>query len=78
MCKIIVMGKQATVPLSTIIDADDKRAATAYCKRHGLKLRYLVERALIEQLEDEIDLEAYHQRQNEETYSLEEVLRGRD
>ena len=32
------------------------------------------EKALIELLEDEIDLEAYLARRNEETVSLEEVL----
>jgi hypothetical protein len=39
-------------------------------------MRYLIEQALVEQLEDEIDLEAYHARRNEETLSLEEVLEG--
>ncbi len=32
--------------------------------------------ALIEQLEDEIDLEAYRSRRDEETFSLEEILAG--
>ena len=63
--------------LSTIIDTKVKDAATEFCKRRGMKLRHLVEMALIEQIEDEIDLEAYHQRKNEETVSLEDILRGR-
>lgn len=63
--------------LSTVIDARVKKALSEYCKRRGLKLRFVVEEALIEQLEDEIDLEAYQLRKNEETFSLEEVLSGR-
>lgn len=39
-------------------------------------MRFLIEQALIERLEDEIDLEAYRKRRNEETFTLEEVLAG--
>ena len=67
-----------TATLSTIIDAKVKEAITRYCKERGIKLRFLVEEALIERLEDEIDLEAFHARRNEETYSLEEILAGLD
>lgn len=63
--------------LSTSIDPDVKKALNAYCKRRGLKVQHVVESAILEQLEDEIDLEAYHQRKNEKTFSLEEVLAGR-
>ncbi len=63
-----------TATLSTIIDVRVKDAITSFCKRRGIKLRYLIEQALIEQLEDEIDLEAYRARRDEETVSLEEVL----
>ncbi len=59
-----------SVSLSTIIDADVKQAASAYCKRHGIKLQYLIEKALVEHLEDAIDLEAYHQRKDEPTILL--------
>ncbi len=69
------MGSSA-VPLSTMIDSDVKKAVTAYCKRRGLKLRSLIEQALVEQLEDEIDLEAYHQRRLEDTIPLEKILAG--
>ncbi len=65
-----------TATLSTIIDARVKDAITSFCKRRGIKLRYLVEQALIEQLEDEIDLEAYRSRRDEETFSFEEILEG--
>ncbi len=60
--------------LSTIIDRRIKEAALAFCKSRGLKLRYLIEQALVEQLEDEIDLESYHERRKEETIPLEEIL----
>ena len=63
-----------TATLSTVIDARVKDAITSFCKRRGIKLRYLIEQALIEQLEDEIDLEAYRARRNEETVPLEKVL----
>lgn len=65
-----------TTTLSTIIDTRVKNAVTAFCKKRGIKIRFLIEQALIEQLEDEIDLEAYHERRNEETFTLEEVLAG--
>jgi len=67
-----------TSTLSTIIDSRVKDAVTTFCKRRGIKMRYLIEQSLIERLEDEIDLEAYDQRRDEETYSLEEVLAGLD
>ncbi|HEX5036291.1 MAG TPA: DUF6290 family protein, partial [bacterium] len=60
-----------TTTLSTEIDSRVKKAAMEFCKRRGMKLRYLVEQALVEQLEDEIDLEAYRARKDEETVSLE-------
>jgi hypothetical protein len=63
-----------TATLSTVIDARVKDAVTAFCKRRGIKLRYLIEQALIEQLEDEIDLEAYRARRDEETVPLEQIL----
>ncbi|MCA1588794.1 MAG: DUF6290 family protein [Acidobacteria bacterium] len=65
-----------TATLSTIIDARVKDAVTSFCKRRGIKMRYLIEQALIEQLEDEIDLEAFRSRKNEETVPLEKVLAG--
>lgn len=65
---------EKTVTLSTVISSDVKRAAIAHCKKHGLKLRYLIENALIEQLEDESDLAAFRQRRDEETVSLEQIL----
>lgn len=65
-----------TSTLSTIIDARVKKALVTFCKRRGIKMRYMIEQALIEQLEDEIDLEAYYARRDEETVPLEQVLAG--
>ena len=69
------MSKQVT--LSTVIDEQVKKAASALCKKKGYKLQYFVEKALIDQLEDEIDIEAYYARKNEETIPLEEILKSR-
>ncbi len=66
-----------TTTFSTVLDSRVKDAAVAYCKRTGLKLRHFVERAILEQLEDEIDLQAYRERKEEDTVSLESILRGR-
>jgi len=62
------------VTLSTDIDAQVKKAAVEFCRRRGLKLRHLVEQALIEQIEDEMDLETYRQRKAEETIPLADIL----
>ena len=62
--------------LSTILDSRVKDAITELCRRRGIKMRYLIEKALIEQLEDEIDMEAFETRRSEETFSLEEILSG--
>ncbi len=63
-----------TSTLSTVIDSRVKEAITNFCKRRGIKLRYLIEQALVEQLEDEIDLEAYRARRNEETVPFDQIL----
>ena len=63
--------------LSTIVSVPVKDAVTRFCRQRGLKLRHFIEEALIEQLEDEIDLEAYKQRRQEQTVSLETILSER-
>ncbi len=67
------MEKQST--LSTNIDSDLKKALTAYCKKKGLKIQSVVESAIREQLEDEIDLASYNERKNEEEISFAAVLK---
>ena len=67
------MSKQAT--LSTNIDFELKEALSAFCKKRGLKIQSVVEDAIREQLEDEIDLTSYHERKNEEEISLSQVIK---
>lgn len=67
------MEKQST--LSTSIDSDLKKALAAFCKKRGLKIQSVVENAIREQLEDEIDLAHYDERKNEEEVSLAAVLK---
>ncbi|MBC77250.1 MAG: hypothetical protein CME64_14665 [Halobacteriovoraceae bacterium] len=64
------------VTLSTNLDIQIKEALTKLCKKKGLKIQHFIESAIIEKLEDEVDLEAYHQRKNEETVSLASLLEG--
>jgi hypothetical protein len=68
---------EKTTTLSTLIRADVKQAIVKYCKQRGLKLRYLVEKALIEQLEDEMDIATYYERRDEETIPLAKIQKGR-
>jgi hypothetical protein len=67
------MEKLAT--LSTSIDSDLKNALVVFCKKRGLKIQSVVENAIREQLEDEIDLASYDERKNEEEISLATVLK---
>ena len=62
------MEKLAT--LSTSIDSDLKKALAAFCKKRGLKIQSVVENAIREQLEDEIDLASYDERKKEDEISL--------
>ncbi len=67
------MAKQVT--LSTSIDSELKEALAIFCKKKGLKIQSVVENAIREQLEDEIDLASYQERKNEEEISLAAVLK---
>jgi len=67
------MSKQAT--LSTNIDFELKEALSLFCKKRGLKIQSVVENAIREQLEDEIDLQSYQERKDEEEVSLSNVLK---
>lgn len=67
------MAKQAT--LSTNIDLELKKALSDFCKRHGLKIQSVVENAIREQLEDELDLGSFHERKDEEEVPLSQILK---
>jgi hypothetical protein len=68
------MAREAT--LSTTIDPAVKRALALYSKKNGLKLRFVVEQAIVDLLEDESDLAAWRQRRDEPIVSWEEVLKS--
>ncbi len=68
--------KTTTTTLSTVISTEIKDAITEYCKKKGMKLRYLIENALIEQIEDEMDLQSFKERRNEELFSLDNVIKA--
>jgi hypothetical protein len=61
--------------ISTNIDSELKKALTTFCKKKGLKIQSFIEAAIVEQLEDLVDIEAYHSRKDEETIPLEELLK---
>jgi hypothetical protein len=66
------MIKQAT--LSTSINSELKKALADFCKKRGLKIQSVVENAIRDQLEDEIDLASYFERKSEEEVSLASIL----
>jgi len=66
---------QKYVTLSTNIDYELKKALILFCKKRGLKIGSVVENAIREQLEDEIDLASYQERKNEEEISLSNVIK---
>jgi len=67
------MQKQAT--LSTNIDFELKEALAVFCKKRGLKIQSVVENAIREQLEDEIDLASFLERKDEEEVSFSSALK---
>lgn len=67
------MEKEST--LSTLISSEVKKSLTSYCKAKGLKIRNFIEDALVEKLEDEIDIESYYQRKDEEEFSFDDVFK---
>jgi len=68
------MAREAT--LSTAIDPEVKRALALYSKKHGLKIRFVVERAIVELIEDESDLAAWRQRRDEPMVTWAEVQKA--
>ena len=60
---------------STTISPSIKKVLMLYCKQRGIKIRHFIEQAIIEKLEDEMDVQAYELRKNEENISLEDLLK---
>jgi len=61
--------------LSTQIDSELKKALSIFCKNRGLKIQSVVENAIREQLEDEMDLADYLKRKDEGEISLSFALK---
>jgi hypothetical protein len=68
------MAREAT--LSTAIDPAVKSALALYSKKHGLKMRFVVERAIVELIEDESDLAVWRRRRDEPAVPWAEVLKA--
>jgi hypothetical protein len=68
------MPREAT--LSTTIDPAVKKALTLYSERHGMKIRFVVEQAIAELIEDEEDLAAWRRRRSEPSVEWAEVLQA--
>ncbi len=68
------MARDAT--LSTAIDPVVKRALALYSKKHGLKLRFVVERAIVELIEDESDLAVWRRRRDEPIVTWADVMKA--
>ena len=64
-----------TVAMTTAIDTKLQRSLVAYCKRKGLKIQSVIEQAIRDQLEDELDVLTHHQRFDESEVPLETVLK---
>lgn len=65
------------VTLSTNIDEELKEALTDFCRKKGLKIQHVIEKAILDQLEDEIDIDAYLKRKDEEEIPFEKIIKGR-
>jgi len=63
-------GMSKPAALSTNIDFELKESLGLFCKKRGLKIQSVVENAIREQLEDEIDLATYQERKNKEEVTL--------
>ena len=67
------MTKQAT--LSTIIYAELKKALNTLAKSKRMKVCYLVEYALREQLEDMFNISIYQQRVDEDSVGHDDIMK---
>lgn len=64
-----------TATITTTIDAGVKDALARHCEKKGLKLRFFIEQAIVDALEDELDLEAYLARRDEPEIPLQKYLK---
>jgi len=58
--------KDPVVVLSTSIHKSAKDLLERFCKQHGVKINYFIEEAILEQIENAMDVELIEARANEE------------
>jgi hypothetical protein len=58
---------EKTVSFSTTMRKSTKDLLDRFCKKRGLRMNHLVEQAILEYLEDEMDKEVIEARELEET-----------
>jgi hypothetical protein len=61
------MKAEKTVSFSTTMTQATKALLERFCKKRGLRMNHLVEKAILEYLEDEMDKEIISERELEET-----------
>lgn len=61
------MSKQQTVHFSTTLSKDTKNLLERFCKARGLRMNHIVEKAIIDYLEDEMDKLIIDERELEDT-----------
>lgn len=61
------MSKKDTVTFSTNMNKDTKELLERFCKARGLRMNHLVEKAILEFIEDEMDRSIIDDRELEET-----------
>jgi len=59
--------KSDIVNFSTTLTKETKDLLERFCKKRGLRMNHLVEKAILELLEDEMDKEIIEKRELEET-----------
>ena len=59
--------KENIVNFSTTLSKSTKNLLEKYCKIRGIRMNHLVEKAILELLEDEMDKEIIEKRELEET-----------
>jgi len=61
------MNANEMINFSTTITKDTKELLERYCKARGLRMNHIVEKAVLEYLEDEMDKVLIEERELEET-----------
>lgn len=62
------------VDLTIKIDSELKNALMLFCRKKGMSIDHLIEDALIEKLEDEIDIQFFDRRSEEGVVPFEAII----